>query len=338
MASKFIALAEETTYGSSGWPYLYFKCLNESINSVRNDYFPETTEFWTPDVKAEGYWSGGGDAVIPVDPIQWVKLLPFFIGDGSSSEASDSAYTHTFKFGANESVGTTGIKASTILKGVGIEKDRRFEGGVIESIALEIVGRELVTSTVTFYHCGDESLTTAASPVYTSYTQPFFSGASVTTMTVNNDDRLTTAPTIENFRVTLTRGWDKDHYVLGSQKVAAATLSGFASVTGSMDFTFTSEDELERFLTAVGGTGIGSQSSFEIIVALQGALIGVTSKYGIQLNIPEAYYVGPVEANLTGRDRIIQTVNFRGNYNSTDLCAAFFTCVNETSAYSTLTN
>lgn len=337
MASKFLALAEETTYASCGNPYIYFKILNETINSARNDYFPETTEYWVPDVKVEGHYSGGGDASIPVDPIQWPKLLAFFIGDGSSSGPTDSAYTHVFKFGANEAVSSTGIKAFSILKGVGIEKDRRFEGGVMESLALDCVAREPVVSTITVYHSGDEELLTAATPSYSSYTQPFFSFASTATMTIGTADRLTTAPTIENFKVTLTRGWDKEHYVLGNKKVAAPTLSGFASVTGSMDLTFTSEDEHERFLTAVAGSAMGTQASFEIIVLLQGALIGSASKYGIQINIPEAYYTGS-DINNTGRDRTIHTVNFRGNYNSTDECAAFFTVTNATSAYSTLTN
>ena len=334
-ASKFIGLAEESTYGSAGSTRIDFKILNETIGTTRNDYYAETTEFWTPDVKTEGYFTGGGDAVIPVEPVQFPKLLVFFMGDPSSSVITDSAYTHVFKFGANEAVSSSAVKAFTITKGVGIEKDRRFDGGFIEGLNIECRARELVTSTVNFVHSGNETLQTAGTPSYTNYAQPYFSFSSAATMTIGEADRLTTAPTIENFTVNFNRGIDKDHYVLGARYLAAQTLSGFASVSGSMDLTFSSEDEHERFLTAVAGAETGDQTSFEIILLLQGALIGSASKYGIQVNIPEAHYTLS-DVNVTGRDRIVQTVNYRGNYNSTDECAAFVTVTNITESYTSL--
>jgi len=336
--SRYIGFAEETTFGTKGTTVMDFRFLNETVGTTREDFFPETAEYWTPTSKVDGFFRGGGDIVIPVDPVQFPKLLVLHMGDPTTTGPDDSAYEHVFKYGGNESVSATGVKPFTLYKGVGIEKDRLFLGCLIENLTLDCVNREPVTATVSVIHSGHETLETARTPDYSAYDPPrFFSFAKVATMTIGGADRLSTAPTIEAFHGSLPRSYDTDHYVLGNPYLAAPSLSGFAIPTGSMDLSFTSEDEHERFLGSVGASETGDQSSFAIVLELQGALIGSSSKYGIKIEIPKAYYTGEGSvANVTGRDRIVQTVNWRGAYDSSEACSAKITVTNITDDYTSL--
>ena len=483
---RYIGLAEESTFRTAGTGWLYFKLLSESLNTTREDFFPETTDYWVPGSKAEGFFRTSGSFDTLVEPVLWPKLLALFLGDGTSTattlvvEDCEDAWTpsanvtctadgtatnfkvgtnsakqvfaagfttgvaayedfapvdmsgylylqfwiksdngaaagayqillddtsacvnpieslavpaltaatwrrvrvaladpslctailsvglnavtdpvtdtvriddvrlltetdHVFKFGADEAVGTTAIKPFTTRVGVGIEKDRQIVGCVVESMTLEAVAREEVSSTVSVIGSGSELLDTATSTAnveagWALYTQPYLTFSSAQTMTIATVDRLTgtVGPTIEAFRLTLTRGWDADHYVLGTRFLAAPTLSGMASVEGSMDFSFTSQDEHERFLAAVGTYQAGNQAAFEIILNLRGALILGSEYYKIQITLPEVHYTAST-ASVSGRDRIVQSVDFRALYNTTDDCACQFDITNVTYDYADL--
>jgi hypothetical protein len=320
MAEKYLALAEESVWRTAGSPLNYLKLLTESINTTREDFYPETTQYWTVGKRAEGPKRTSGSFDTLVDPIVWPELLVYFLGDASSAGAGPD-YTHTFWFGDQESVYGADVKPVTTFIGVGIEKDRQIEGCLIESINLEAVAREVVSSTVNIIGSGDESLITAKNPDWSAYTEPYLTFASATTMTVGAVDRLTTNPQIEAFRLNLSRGWDADFYVLGSNYLADAALSGMATVTGSMDFNFWSEDEHERFLSGVGASAMGTQASFETIIDLQGATLG-GSNYGIEITIPTMHYTAST-ASVNARDRIIQTVEFIGMHDGTNGACKF---------------
>lgn len=356
MASKYIALCEETVnYNTASVASsLYYKILSEDLNTTREDYFPETTEFWTTADKAEGFFRTSGSFSTLMHPLMWPKLLVLFIGDGGSvgaggnGDASGSGYQHVWLFGANEIVATsgapTGIKTFTTHVGQGFEKDRQLGGCFIESLEIECVGRQPVALTVNLIGSGDERLNTAVTPVYTSYTNqysvelPYTTFDMVNKMEIGGTDNLTTAPIIEAFRLNLARGYDTDHYRLGSRYLGAHTLSGMASATGSMDLNFTSQDEHERFLTAVAGAAIGDQASFVIELVLRGAQIGSGSAYyDTTFIMSECYYTGAGSTmSISGRDRVIQTVTFRANYNSTDSAACKITCIADTQSYASL--
>ena len=276
---------------------------------------------------------------ILVEARQFPKLLAFHLGDSTPSTIlSGVVYQHVFTFGGTEAVNTSGVKSFGIHKGVGIEKDRRFDGGFITDIEVEARAREVVAATVSMVGNGKESLATASSANYISYSgQRYLTFADATTMTVGGTDRLTTAPTIEAFTLHLGRGYDTDHYNLGSEYLAAQTMHGFAPVDGSMDFTFTSEDEHERFLSIVGGTTTGEQSGHITVLKLRGDLISSGYYNEISFELPETYLTAS-EANSTGRDRIVQTVNYRGNYHALSGYAVLVTVQNKVSSYTALTN
>lgn len=340
MASKYIAVAEEGTFRTAGTSVIYLKLLNESINTTREDFYPETTQYWVVGKRAEGFFRTRGSFDTLVEPVQWPKLLVLMTGDPSTTGPTDSTYQHVFKFGGNEVVETTGIKPFTTFIGVGIEKDRQIEGCVMESITLEAINKEVVSSTVSIIGSGDESLITAKTPSYTAYAQPYLTFASTSAMGITGSvtgatNRLTTQPTIEAFRMTLTRGWDSDHYVLGNRFLASTTPAGMSTVTGTMDFSFQSEDEYERFLADVGTYAAGDQPPFAINLTLEGALSGASAKYTVQVDIPEAHYTAST-VSVKGRDRIVQTVDWMGMYNSVDTCAAKVTVKNLTSSYTSL--
>ena len=338
MASKYIALAEQTAnWTTAGTSNIFFKLLTESINTTREDFYPETTQTWVPGKRAEGFFRTAGSFDTLVDPCQWTKLLCFFTGDPSISVGPP--YTFTFKFGANEiyDVGSTGVKPFTTYIGVGIARDREIVGCVMDSLSLECVNKEVVTSTVGILGSGLESLHASAhDPVYTAYTQPYLTFQGATTFDVGVSNRLTTAPAIEAFRMTMNRGWDADHYLLGSRFLGGNVgpmQSGMCSVEGTMDFSFTSEQEHERFLGAIGTYTAGDQAPFKIKAILAGA-----AGYSIQIDIPVVHYRAST-VSVSGRDRIVQSCDWVGMYSGgTDLAAAIFTVNNNfnTTGYSTL--
>lgn len=340
--AKYVGLEEEVTaYGTeegdgagSGTP-IYFKILSESMETTREDFFPETTEFWTPDVKAEGFFRSGGDMSGLIDPVQFPKLLVFFMGDGTPVNIDDTTYVHTWGFGGSETVAATGIKPFTYFKGTGIEKDRMFEGCYIQSMSFEAINREPASYTATIVGNGHETTLNAKSPSYAAYTQPYLTFASAGLMEIGEVDRLTTAPTIEAFRLNLNRGYDTDHYVLGNKYLSAQTPSGMCTVDGTLDLSWTSQDEHERFLTAVAGTETGNQASFPIYLRLDGAISSGIHKYFVKWYLRECYYTTST-ASVSGRDRIIQTVGFRANYNSTDSAACEMEVQNITTSYASL--
>lgn len=332
--AKYVAIQEESTYGTeSAIGYKYLKLFDESLVTSREDFFPETTEYWTPSSKPEGFFRTRGTVNVPVESVVFPWVLVMGLGDpASTQQGGTAAYKHVFKFGANEVVGTTGIKPFTTKVGVGIEKDRRFLGCIIPKLSFEAVSREQVTCGIDMIGRGHETLETAVSPSYTAYTQPEFTFNSATVMTVGTVDRLITQPTIEAYRLDLERGWAEDYYPLGSRYVGLGIPSGMANVSGSMDFAFESEDEHERFLTAVGGSGTGDQTSFAVVLSLRGALISGAYYYQIDFTLPKTYYTVSTPS-VKARDRIVQTCDFRCIYDSSSSCAAQIDATNITVTY-----
>jgi len=342
MAQKYIALEEETSgYGVNPTTNdrICLKILSESINTTREDFYPETVEYWTPSSYVKGPFRSGGDIEILVETHQFPKLLAFHLGDPTTTETlSGTVYTHKYTFGGTESVELSGVKSFGVFKGVGIEKDRRFDGGIITDIEIEARAREVVAATVSVIGNGKETLVTASTANYIMYSgQRYLTFADATTMTVGGTDRLTTDPSIEAFTLRLGRGYDADHYNLGSEYMAAQTMHGMATAEGSMDFTFTSEDEHERFLSIVGGTGTGEQSGHITVLKLRGDEFSSGYYNEISYSIPETYLTAS-EASVTGRDRIVQTVNYRGNYHALSGHAVMVTVQNATSSYIALAN
>lgn len=342
MAEKYIALAEETSgYGThvTNNDRIFFKILNESVETTREDHFVETAENWTPGDYVRGPFRAGGDISILVDPHQFAKLLVLHLGDPSTSVIiTGSVYKHAFTYGGTESVSATGIKSFTIIKGTGVEKDRRFDGGIIANIGLEARAREVVAGTISVVGNGRETLQTASGASYAMYSgQRYFTFADAGVMTAGGTDRLTTDPVIEAFTIELPRGYDTDHYRLGSEYMADQSLHGVAIPTGTMDFGFKSQDEHERFLSIVGGTSTGPQSGHITVLTLQGDTLTSTYKNEISISIPETYYTASENA-VTARDRIVQTVNYRGNHHDLSGHSVMITVQNATSAYTTLTN
>jgi len=352
---KYLALAEEavTTFRTAGSTWLYFKLLNESINTTREDFYPETTDYWTIPMRSEGYFRTSGSFDTLVDPVVWPKLLVLFMGDptASSQQGGTTAYLHDFKFGADETFATTGVKPFTTRIGVGIEKDRQIVGCVAESLTIEAVAREVVSSSVGIIGSGSESLEAATSSGdvevgWAKYTQPYLTFVSATLMNVGGTmdadgvitsgvDRLTTDPTVEAFRLTLSRGWDADHYVLGTRFLYDGTMSGMASVEGSMDFSFTSEYELERFLSAIGTYQAGDQTPFSARLRLVGAQISGIYYYTVDILLPQISFTASTQS-VGARDRIVQTVDFKAKHAVLPDCACWIKVTNIATAYTSL--
>jgi len=338
MAVRHMQFAEEDTYGSvRGSPsWLCFHFLSEGYKTTRDDYLVESVDKWVPDKRVEGRFKAQGPMDTLVDPAMWPKILVLFMGDPATTDANP-IYTHIFKFGNAESVGGTGIKSFTVQKGYGIERDSRFPGTFVTQLTYDCIATDpYVASTVTLLGNGSESLVTAITADYSNYTQSFFSPAGDTqTFTIGETDRLTTDPKIEAFRMTLTRGYAEDYYRLGSRFIGGQEQDGFCSVEGSIDLSFNSEDEHERFLTAVGSYSAGDQASFALQHKLQGATLSGVTKYEVRVDIPECHW-GDSDIPVRGKDRIVQKLNWYGMYNSTDLSAAKLTVINGTSSYTSL--
>ena len=344
MVSTYVGLEEESSFGTeagdgagSGTP-MYFKVLSESMETTREDFFPDTSAYWVVDdgEKAEGFFRAGGDFNLLVDPVQWPKLMVLMFGDGSPTKVGATiAYKHVWLIGANETVAATKIKPFTYFKGTGIEKDRMFEGCLLTGMQFEAVNRQPLTTTFTVLGSGNETLINAKNPTYAAYTQPFMVAHQTATFEIGGADNLTTAPQIEAFRLNINVPFDADHYNLGSRYLSQATLSGKWDITGSMDLSWTSQDEHERFLTAVAGTGTGDQAQFAVNGIWTAATIESTYKYTIEWTMTACFYTGST-ASWTARDRIVQTVDFRPTYNATDSCAVKLEITNIATSYTAL--
>jgi len=294
--------------------------LSESINTTREDFYPETTEYWVVTDRAEGPIRTAGSFETLVDPVVWPELLVFFIGDADSGEVDDSQYPHTWKFGHQESMFTSGVKPFTLYIGSEVGEDRRIDGNVIESLSIGGAARDVVSCSVGIIGSGDENLITAVDPDWTAYTEPYMTFASATTFEVGDVSRLTggTAPTVEAFRLNFNRGFDSDYYVQGNRFLAAPLMSGMASLTGSIDFSWTAQAEHQRFLSAIGASATaGDQASFELDIMLRGALVGAATYNEIQFTMPVVNYTAST-ASVTARDRIVQTVDFVARGDKTD--------------------
>lgn len=316
------------TWLTVGTEIIYIKLLSESVNTTREDFFPDTTETWVGQDRAEGIFKTAGSFDILVEPNIFPKLMTFFIGDPvSSTPISDSGYTHTWKFGNKETVATTGIKPFTIWVGTGAavdgagtdDVDRQMASNVFESMSLEYSGRDLVSLTMGVLGSGKEAMVEDKTPVYTvDYTgQPYFTFADCSLFQINGVSRLAD-PMVEAFSLNLNRGYDADHFRLGSRFWAYPSLSGMASVGGSIDLSFTSTDEHEHFLSALGAAATaGDQTPFALQCKLEGALYGVTDKYTIDVTVPKVSFTASTPS-VSGRDRVVQKLDWRGMNDGTD--------------------
>jgi len=342
MAEKYISIQSEASgYGtlSTGAERVFFKILSETVHSRRDDFYPETQAYWTPESYVRGPSSVGGDIEVLVEPYQFTKLLVYHLGTPSTSTVlSGTVYAHAFSYGGTEKVSLSGLQSFTLVKGDSVEKDRQFDGTFITDIETEARAAEVVAGTISVVGKGSESLITASSANYITYSgRRYLTFADASVMTVGGSSRLTADPTIESFTLRLPRGYDTEHRRLGSPYIAAQTLHGVAIPEGTMDFTFTNKDEHERFLSHVGATSIGAQSGFITVLTLAGDTISSGYTDQITISIPETRYTAS-EAAVTGRDRIVQTVNYRGNYHALSGHSVMITVQNATSAYTTLTN
>ena len=347
MSYKYVAIQEETTYRTeSAVGYKYLRLLDESLVTSREDFFPDTTEYWSQASKSEGYFRTSGTVNVPLDPVIFPWVLVMGLGDPHTENVSaNGTYRHLFRFGANEVIAATGIKPFTTKIGVGVEKDRQLHGCYVNSLAFDCVSRELATCAIGVTGSGQESLAAAADPTtgWSLYTKPLLTFNSTQAATVGNTfdtdlitadgtDRLTTAPEIEAFRLTLDRSYDSDYYPLGSRYIGSPIPSGMVSATGSMDFNFSSQDEHERFLAAVNSYTTGDQASFGVDIKLRGPVVGGSFYYYIEFILPKTYYTVSTPS-VKARDRIMQTVDFRTVYDSTTACSAAIAINNITASY-----
>lgn len=354
MTEKFFSIREENEgYGveSTTATPKFFKLLNESLNTTREDFYIDTTQYWSTPERAEGYFRTSGSIDILVDPVIFPNVLVHAMGDpklanGASGSVSlgSSVYKHTWLIGYNEEYSsenaTTGIKSFTTHIGQGIEKDRVLYGCLFGGFSLEAVAREHFTCSLDVFASGHEKLVANADPYlpanvatgYTLYTQPYFTFNNVATMTIGAADRIDADPLIEAFRMRVDRGWDQDLYTLGKRYIGRAMQHGMVNVNGSMDFAFTSENEHERFLSAVGTYETGDQTQFETVIGLQGATAGGAYKYSLTITIPKTSFTAST-TNLNARDRIVQKVDWRGSFDLTSKCAAQIDIQNLTSSY-----
>jgi hypothetical protein len=327
------------------------------VNTARDDFFIDTTQYWSTPERAEGFFRTSGNVDVLVDPIIFPRLLTCFMGDPSSvGPGTGSSYVHTWKFGSNElytaaGSGTgnpsacTGIKPFTVNIGQGIEKDRELYGCVIRGMSIEGVSREHVTCSLDLLGSGDEALVAAASPTdiaegYADYKQPYYtfintSTANITAANASNTNKLLSPGAIEAFRLNATRGINADYYPLGSRYLGDVILDGMAEVSGTMDFAFNTEKEHERFLADISSYETGDQPSFAVTMNFRGPQLSGAVYYDYQIYIPKVNYTAST-VNLNARNRIVQKVDWRAIHSLSDLSAMNMSITNLTSAYTTL--
>jgi len=299
--TRYLGVAEETTYGTLVSPTAYLDIRSESVEPSRDFLFPVTVAARERQYKGEGPFRESGSIELFVEPVNFGYLLKWFFGDVSTDQpdAVGAPNTYRHRFTPQPAIKSFSAHIGTEIEEAGTAQKRAIHGMFINSMRIEAVARELVVCSLDVT-AEEEEVAAVDTPTFPDERFFAFGDGSVTVAGGDITAR------VEAFRLTLENDIDTDAFVLGSIKYPGIRLQGF-NCTGEMELAFLDWDEHKRFL---GGATLAAQSDFAAELKLTGDAIEAGYNFQLRLDLPRIHYTSshpPIEE----RNRIVQRVAFQ---------------------------
>lgn len=324
MGTRFVGIAEETTYGTPIASAEWLDVVREGVVAAQNFIDAETAAQRTRRMRPPGGYSVGGPIEMIVNPDNITKLLKWLLGDVTTTddgEVTPVAYKHEF-----EPAQTLKSFTIEICPDVGAQS-KQIGGGICRSIAFAAEAREVITASVEVFGQKDKLISPTTPTLSALDPFVFFEG----------DLKLETVSVAaaEAFRCTIANDIPDDVHVIGSRFIPGIRLQGL-EVTGDMDIAFLNWDYYKRFW---GGAAVTEPATRPETVALQFVATGPANgsvgsgfeNYLFQIDLPKVT-LDTSEATFDRRDRVVESLGFTALYDATATYAVKVTVINKKTA------
>jgi len=320
--AKYFGIGKESSYGVAVVPSVYIDPLNESLKGenvlLRQEAFirRELSKI------GAGPFRVSGDVEVVVIPDNIGKFLEGIFGKVTTTASpSSDAYKHEFE--VNNTLPSYTIEIGYDVGSYAIQ----IPGAGFNELSLEAPAKEFVTARISVIGKTAKLESLSTPTVITGRPFVFHDGE------VKIDG--STVANVEAIRLTLSNNIDADVFYIGSRTLGAIKPQGF-DITGTMDISFDNWDFYQKFLGSASATEPqDTLGSLSLELTFTGEATG-SSDTGyeyklLKIEIPEIY-LSKDDIDISGRDRIVQKLEFTGVYNTSAGYAVKATLINTESS------
>lgn len=324
---KYLKLQRESAFmGSlvSGSNLVYLDIIDESLNPDQGYIDVETAGYLEPRLRLPGGYIVTGDVRIVPDANAVLAPLHAFCGSyarsANSLSASGAKKVWSYVLKPHLVPITMRAAVNPNVPDGGTYKHRELRGFAIKSIEIAAAAREACTMTLTCQAAKD-LLGTRDSTVTFSVVRPFsFTDGTLTTL--GGDTLAIEALTLRAERIVA-----DDNFALGSRFLPFLHAAG-VSLSGSLDIGFKDWNTFKKFWGSATATEpLAAPQSYALHVKFEGDPIhSGGKKYTLDILCPKVM-LDTTNANIDRRERIIQSVDFTGLYDTASQYAVQFTVI-----------
>jgi len=320
--TRFIGIAEETTYGTPVASVEYVDVVSESIVGEQSFLDLDTAGSRWIRARYPGAWVQSGSIDLIPNASRISKFLKWALGNVTTTgdATTPTAYKHEIT-----PASTLPSFTLEIFPDVG-SYSRQITGCGITSLRFEAPAREFVTATVDIIG-RKEKLISPTTPSFVSRRPFIFYDGSVSGLVSAN---------VEAIRLTIENDIADDAFVIDDRFLPGLRVQGM-TVTGELDIAFLNWDIYRKFLGSATALEPGATAdSYSLTVTFTsteqtGSAVAGYEYYQMKFELPEIY-LDTSTANFDRRDRIVQGVSFTAAYNDTAGYIIKATVINEKSA------
>jgi len=312
---KYLKLQRESVFSGSvitGESNAYYiDIVDESMNPDQGFIDAETAGFLEPRLRLPGGYIVTGDIGLLVDAHSILPILHAFCGASEVSAGSIAAgvYSHVFKPSLKPLTLRATINPNVEeTYGSDTYKSRALRGFAIKSIEISAAAREACTMTITCQAALDKLADRDASVTFPTV-RPFSFTDGVLSQLGGEDI------TVESITIRAERIIADDNFVIGSRFLPFLHAAG-VSVSGSFDLGFRDWKTFRKFWGSASATGPeASPSSYALHLKFEGDIADGDKRYTLDIEVPKVY-LDTTNANIDRRERIVQSVDFTGLYDT----------------------
>lgn len=304
----------------SGSNAYFIDIIDETMNPDQGFIDAETAGYLEPRLRLPGGYLITGDIGMLVDAHSVLPILEVFCGSNTISVLSQYAsgseiYSWVIKPGLKPWTCRASINPNVADSGT--YKHRDIRGFAIKAIELSAAAREACTMTLTC-QAALGMIENRESSVTFPTVRPFsFTDGSVTKL--DGDSLSIEAVTFRAERIIA-----DDNFVLGSRFLPYLHAAG-VSLSGSFDLGFRDWDTVKKFLGSASAVQPAtSPSTYTLELKFEGDdMLSQTDPYTLRIYAPKIT-LDTTNINIDRRERIIQSVNFTGIYDTSSGYAVEF--------------